>query len=121
MEKAAIITLILFLFFFLHSTSDYSVDAEASEAATWCVAKPSTDNAVLNENIQYACSIVDCSELQPPNGKCFHPDNLLFHASAAMNIYYQANGRKIWTCYFNNTGLITITDPSTDGCSFWQG
>lgn len=79
---------------------------------TWCVAKPSTDNAVLNENIQYACSIVDCRELQPPNGKCFFPNNILFHASAAMNIYYQVNGRKTWTCYFNNTGLITVTDPS---------
>ncbi|KAK1584478.1 hypothetical protein Q3G72_033349 [Acer saccharum] len=77
---------------------------------TWCVAKPSTDEASLLANINYACSQVDCRILQK-GCSCFSPDNLINHASIAMNLYYQAKGRNHWNCDFKCSGLIVITNP----------
>ncbi|XP_073110454.1 major pollen allergen Ole e 10 isoform X1 [Elaeis guineensis] len=78
---------------------------------TWCVAKPSSDDATLLANINYACSQVDCSIIQR-GCPCFFPDNLISHASIAMNLYYQCRGRNNWNCHFKNSGLVTTTDPS---------
>ncbi|KAJ4765515.1 Carbohydrate-binding X8 domain superfamily protein [Rhynchospora pubera] len=84
---------------------------------TWCIAKPSTDEATLLGNLNYACSQVDCSVLQ--RGKpCFNPDNLISHASLAMNLYYQSRGRNAWNCNFKNSALVVLTDPSYGGCVF---
>ncbi|CAH1444609.1 unnamed protein product [Lactuca virosa] len=84
---------------------------------TWCVAKPSSTDTMLLNNIQYACSQVDCKILQK-GGACYSPDSLINHASIAMNIYYQCKGRNTWNCNFGSTGLITITDPSYGGCQY---
>ncbi|XP_064943076.1 glucan endo-1,3-beta-D-glucosidase isoform X1 [Musa acuminata AAA Group] len=84
---------------------------------TWCVAKPSSDEATLLGNINYACSQVDCSVLQ--RGRtCFYPDNLMSHASIAMNLYYQSRGRNPWNCFFKNSGLVVATDPSYGSCGY---
>ncbi|KAG6506442.1 glucan endo-1,3-beta-D-glucosidase-like [Zingiber officinale] len=84
---------------------------------TWCVAKPSSDEATLLANINYACSQVDCTELQ--RGRpCFYPDSLISHASVAMNLYYQSRGRNPWNCFFKNTALVVATDPSYGGCFY---
>jgi hypothetical protein len=42
-------------------------------------------------------------------------ESVASRASVAMNAYYQARGRNSWNCFFNGTGLITITDPSKKG------
>ncbi|XP_072959382.1 major pollen allergen Ole e 10-like [Typha angustifolia] len=84
---------------------------------TWCVAKPSSDDATLLANLNYACSQVDCSVLQK-GCPCFYPDNLISHASIAMNLYYQSRGRNFWNCYFKNSGLIVLTDPSYGSCVY---
>ncbi|XP_039814749.1 major pollen allergen Ole e 10-like isoform X2 [Panicum virgatum] len=78
---------------------------------TWCVAKPSAEAAALQGNLEFACSESDCGAIQGTGG-CTRPDSLLSRASVAMNAYYQARGRNTWNCFFNGTGLITITDPS---------
>ncbi|KAJ3700897.1 hypothetical protein LUZ61_004602 [Rhynchospora tenuis] len=84
---------------------------------TWCIAKPSTDESTLLGNLNYACSQVDCSVLQ--RGKpCFNPDNLISHASLAMNLYYESKGRNAWNCNFKNSALVVLTDPSYGGCVF---
>uniref|UniRef100_A0A5B7BBK7 Putative glucan endo-1,3-beta-glucosidase n=1 Tax=Davidia involucrata TaxID=16924 RepID=A0A5B7BBK7_DAVIN len=75
---------------------------------TWCVAKPSSDQATLTANINYACSQVDCRVLQR-GCPCFSPDNLVNHASIAMNLYYQSRGRNRWNCDFRNSALIVMT------------
>ncbi|XP_066347122.1 glucan endo-1,3-beta-glucosidase 1-like isoform X1 [Miscanthus floridulus] len=63
-------------------------------------------------NLEFACSESDCCAIQGTGG-CARPDEgLLSRASVAMNAYYQARGRNSWNCFFNGTGLITITDPS---------
>lgn len=78
---------------------------------TWCVAKPSSDQATLQANINYACEHVDCSLIKK-GCPCFAPDSLINHASVVMNFYYQCKGRNQWNCHFGGSGLVTITDPS---------
>ncbi|XP_065014775.1 major pollen allergen Ole e 10-like isoform X1 [Musa acuminata AAA Group] len=78
---------------------------------TWCVAKPSADEATLAANLNFACSQVDCSVLQW-GWTCFYPDTLVSHASIAMNLYYQSKGKNYWNCYFKGSALIVTTDPS---------
>lgn len=79
---------------------------------TWCVAKPSSSDAELAANIQFACSqVTDCKAIQE-GGQCFYPNTPINHASMVMNIYYQAMSRNPWNCNFRASGLITQTDPS---------
>uniref|UniRef100_U5FZT0 X8 domain-containing protein n=2 Tax=Populus trichocarpa TaxID=3694 RepID=U5FZT0_POPTR len=89
----------------------------ANEQRTWCVAKPSSDQATLLANINYACSHVDCQILQK-GYPCFSPDSLISHASIAMNLYYQRKGRNHWNCDFRDSGLIVKTDPSYSNCIY---
>ncbi|CAM8991978.1 unnamed protein product [Rhodiola kirilowii] len=84
---------------------------------TWCVAKPSSDPATLQNNINYACAHVDCQILHK-GCPCNSPDNLFNHASIAMNLYYQCKGRNPWNCHFSNSALVTITDPSYGACNY---
>lgn len=78
---------------------------------TWCVARPSSDQATLLANINYACSHVDCRIMQK-GCPCFYPDSLISHASIAMSLYYHSQGKNQWNCDFRGSGLIVITDPS---------
>ncbi|KAI5662255.1 hypothetical protein M9H77_21578 [Catharanthus roseus] len=79
---------------------------------TWCVAKPSSDEATLRANINYACSQVDCNSILKDGCPCFLPHLLINHASIAMNLYYQSRGRNHWNCYFGNSALVVTTDPN---------
>ncbi|WOK99258.1 major pollen allergen Ole e 10 [Canna indica] len=103
----------LLLFFFLLSLFPGGTVtlAQAQGHRRWCVAKPSSDDATLTANLNFACSHVDCGVLRV-GGECFFPNSLISHASLAMNIYYQSMGRNYWNCYFNNSALIAETDPS---------
>ncbi|KAJ0962615.1 hypothetical protein J5N97_027737 [Dioscorea zingiberensis] len=87
------------------------------EQKSWCVPKPSADNATLWENLNFACAEVDCLVLQKDQ-PCYYPFTMRSHASVAMNIYYQVNGRNNWTCDFKGSGLTVITDPSFDKCTY---
>ncbi|BAT74119.1 hypothetical protein VIGAN_01171900 [Vigna angularis var. angularis] len=92
----------------------YGLEAQKS----WCVAKPSSSDSTLENNIQYACSILgDCKMIQP-GGSCFDPNNLLNHASVVMNQYYAFSGGNGWNCYFAGSGLIAVSDPSYDNCKY---
>ncbi|KAE8683728.1 pentatricopeptide repeat-containing protein [Hibiscus syriacus] len=84
---------------------------------SWCVAKPSSDQATLLANINFACSQVDCRVMRK-GCPCFSPDNLMNHASIAMNLYYQSKGRNKWNCDFRGSGLIVITNPSYADCIY---
>ncbi|EYU26284.1 hypothetical protein ABFS82_08G195200 [Erythranthe guttata] len=108
-----VIHLLLLLISFISARNIGSANAQK----TWCVVKPSSDEVVLQQNIAYACSNVDCAIIQN-GGACFIPDNLMNHASIAMNLYYQAKGRNTWDCSFGNSGLIVFTDPSYGGCIY---
>ncbi|KAJ7968890.1 glucan endo-1,3-beta-glucosidase-like [Quillaja saponaria] len=85
---------------------------------TWCVAKPSTIDAELSSNIEYACNqLRDCYLIQE-GGSCYNPNTLINHASVVMNLYYQSNGRNNWNCDFRGSGLIVGTDPSYGACKY---
>ncbi|KAG5029211.1 Glucan endo-1,3-beta-D-glucosidase [Glycine soja] len=85
---------------------------------SWCVAKPSTSDVALNDNIQYGCiALGDCKMIQP-GGSCFYPNTLLNHASVVMNQYYAANGRNTWNCFFSGSGLFVVSDPSYANCTY---
>ncbi|XP_020595655.1 major pollen allergen Ole e 10-like [Phalaenopsis equestris] len=84
---------------------------------TWCVANPSAKEVDLQNNIDFACSKIDCSLIQY-DGLCFFPDTNISHASVAMNLYYQSNGRNSWNCYFGGSGLLVTTDPSYGTCKY---
>lgn len=77
----------------------------------WCIANHVTDNERLQKNIDFACSIVNCGIIMK-GGSCYDPNISLNHASVAMNLYYQAQGRHYWNCNFESSGLITVVDPS---------
>eukprot|EP00249_Psilotum_nudum_P036855 c8884_g1_i1 orf=136-603(-) len=85
----------------------------------WCIGKPAAQDMYLFRNIQYACGegAVDCSAIQP-GGACYTPNTMIAHASYAMNMFYQKNGRNWWTCHFNDTGLLVFTDPSFGKCIY---
>eukprot|EP00250_Pteridium_aquilinum_P014324 c21915_g1_i1 orf=72-524(+) len=85
----------------------------------WCVGKPAAEDLYLRRNIDYACGEggVDCRLIQE-GGTCFLPNSPIAHASYAMNLYYQKNGRNWWNCHFNNTGLVVFTDPSFGNCKY---
>ncbi|PKA55580.1 Glucan endo-1,3-beta-D-glucosidase [Apostasia shenzhenica] len=105
------------LFLLLLSPNLGRVHGSGQEQKTWCVAKPSSDDSALENNINFACSQVDCSILQS-GYPCFNPDKLISHASVAMNLYYQAKGRNYWNCYFSDSALTVTTDPSYGSCAY---
>ncbi|CAA0818513.1 Carbohydrate-binding X8 domain superfamily protein [Striga hermonthica] len=87
----------------------------------YCVAKPSTSDEALLENIDYVCreqGIKGCETFQKDSNPCYSPNTPVNHASQAMNLYYQAKGRHDFNCDFKDTGLITITPPSYGGCYY---
>ncbi|KAL2331253.1 hypothetical protein Fmac_018834 [Flemingia macrophylla] len=107
--------LLLFLIFLSLSSAGNLIMVNGQK--TWCVAKPSSDQATLLANLNYACSQVDCRILQR-GCPCSSPDNLMNHASIAMNLYYQSRGRNHWNCDFRGSGLVVITDPSYGNCIY---
>ncbi|XP_022718060.1 glucan endo-1,3-beta-D-glucosidase-like [Durio zibethinus] len=113
MAKVAALSLFFLLLSFISGGTSMMVNGQK----TWCVAKPSSDQATLLANINYACSQVDCRVLQR-GCPCFSPDNLMNHASIAMNLYYQSKGRNTWNCDFKGSGLIVVTNPSYATCIY---
>ncbi|XP_055823999.1 glucan endo-1,3-beta-D-glucosidase-like [Solanum dulcamara] len=108
---------ILTLFFLLLSYFSAGIVTVADGQKTWCVAKPSSDETTLNQNLIYACSNVDCTILKE-GCPCFTPTNLMNHASIAMNLFYQSKGRNPWNCHFGNSALVVLTDPSYGSCIY---
>ncbi|KAI3827076.1 hypothetical protein L1987_01139 [Smallanthus sonchifolius] len=108
-----------FLFFFLVISDGILgyAKGQAPGQGAWCVAKPSASDEELQNNINYACTYVDCKMIRP-GGSCYEPQKLVNKASVAMNLYYQTNGRNYWNCDFKASGIIAVTDPSYGGCKY---
>ncbi|KAK9165980.1 hypothetical protein Scep_001171 [Stephania cephalantha] len=78
----------------------------------WCVAKPGVPMATLQVALDYACGAgADCEEIRP-QGRCYHPDTVVAHASYAFNNYWQKKKRIGATCDFGGTAMIISSDPS---------
>ncbi|KAE9592321.1 putative glucan endo-1,3-beta-D-glucosidase [Lupinus albus] len=85
---------------------------------SWCIAKYTTNDTQLMNNILYACDVLDNCKMIQQGGSCFIPDILLNHASVVMNEYYAKKGRNPWNCYFSDSGLISNTEPSYGSCKY---
>ncbi|KAD3337828.1 hypothetical protein E3N88_33349 [Mikania micrantha] len=107
----------LFFFFIISGGILKTAKGQAPGQGAWCVAKPSTSDEELQNNIDYACTYVDCRIIRP-GGSCYEPQKLVNKASVAMNLYYQANGRNYWNCDFKSSGIIAVTDPSYGDCKY---
>ncbi|KAG9459926.1 hypothetical protein H6P81_004434 [Aristolochia fimbriata] len=86
---------------------------------TWCIAKPPTSDAKLEDNINFSCteSGMNCDPIHM-GGDCYEPYTLVSHASVAMNIYYKCHQQQPNACFFNGTGIIVQDDPSYGTCRF---
>ncbi|KAK8962432.1 Glucan endo-1,3-beta-D-glucosidase [Platanthera guangdongensis] len=81
---------------------------------TWCVANPATSEGDLQNSIQFVCSSTDCSLIQYGSA-CFDLQTISFHASVAMNLYYQSVGKNSWNCYFGGLWHFCV-----DSCRLWK-
>ncbi|KAG8367400.1 hypothetical protein BUALT_Bualt16G0068000 [Buddleja alternifolia] len=86
----------------------------------WCVLNPRVekdmDKQELARNIDYACSLSDCTALGY-GSSCNHL-NVKGNASYAFNMYYQLKNQNEWDCDFSGLGMVTDNDPSDDKCRF---
>lgn len=84
----------------------------------WCVLNPKIKDfeAELPRNIDYACSLSDCTALGY-GSSCSHL-TLQGNASYAFNMYYQLKDQNEWDCDFSGLAVITNVDPSDSRCRF---
>lgn len=75
--------------------------------------KAGVTDVQLQANLDYACGKggIDCGPIQP-GGACFEPNTLLSHATYAMNLLYQTNGKHAWDCDFSKTATLSSKNPS---------
>nr|GEW66844.1 glucan endo-1,3-beta-D-glucosidase-like [Tanacetum cinerariifolium] len=109
---------LLLLFFIVLSGGMLGIaKGQAPGQGAWCVAKPSATDQELRNNIEFACSFVNCNMIQS-GGTCYEPQTLISQASVAMNLYYQKEGRNFWNCNFRNSAIISVIDPSFGDCKY---
>ncbi|KGN55016.1 glucan endo-1,3-beta-D-glucosidase [Cucumis sativus] len=112
-KPAASLSFLLLFLSFLSGRDLLALNAQK----TWCIPKPSSDQATLLANINYACAQVDCRIMQK-GCPCSYPDTLINRAAIAMSLYYHSKGKNQWNCDFRGSGLMVITDPSYGNCIY---
>jgi exo-beta-1,3-glucanase (GH17 family) len=87
--------------------------ANATNGATWCVAKAGASNSSLSAGINWACGQgkANCSAIQQGQA-CYLPNTFQNHASYAYNSYFFLTAGNKASCDFNATATITSTNPS---------
>ncbi|CAN1175020.1 PLASMODESMATA CALLOSE-BINDING PROTEIN 3 [Linum perenne] len=81
-------------------------------SGSWCVAKPTVSDTVLQRALDYACGTgADCKMIQP-TGPCFQPNTVSAHSSFAFNSYWQKGKAAGGSCDFGGTAMIVTIDPS---------
>ncbi|XP_042480766.1 glucan endo-1,3-beta-glucosidase 8-like [Macadamia integrifolia] len=83
----------------------------------WCVLdKKSTNMGAVPKNVDYACSLADCTPLEP-GSSCSQLDKN-GKISYAYNIYFQMQAQDVQACDFEGTATITKVNASQNGCLF---
>lgn len=87
-------------------------------AKKWCILNLQASELLylLPDNIDYACSLSDCTALGY-GSSCNHLTGQ-GNASYAFNMYYQMNNQKEWACDFLGLAIVTDRDPSDEKCRF---
>jgi len=86
---------------------------QCSESNWVCNAITNSTNADLQNALNYACSYVDCTAIQPGGGS-YYPNTLLAHCNWAFNQYFQTYKLQggYNSCYFG--GVAQLVPPSSD-------
>ncbi|XP_008777062.1 glucan endo-1,3-beta-glucosidase 4-like isoform X2 [Phoenix dactylifera] len=89
------------------------------QGLVFCVANSSADTDALTLGLNWACGpgSANCSAIQPGQ-PCYEANDLAAVASYAYNDYYQRMKANGGTCDFNNTAMLTTSDPSHGLCIF---
>ena len=83
----------------------------------WCMFNPDTqDLSKLADNINYACSLADCTALG--YGSSCNNLDANGNASYAFNMYYQTQDQNDLACNFEGLARLTTTNISTPTCNF---
>ncbi|XP_024021482.1 glucan endo-1,3-beta-glucosidase 5 [Morus notabilis] len=85
----------------------------------WCVANPSRDLSNVENHMQLACGMADCTTLNY-GGSC-NGIGAKGNISYAFNSYYQLQNQNVRSCNFNGLGMVTFLDPSVGECRFLVG
>lgn len=85
----------------------------------WCVANPSRDLSDVENHMQLACGMADCTTLNY-GGSC-NGIGVKGNISYAFNSYYQLQNQNVRSCDFDGLGLVTFLDPSVGECRFLVG
>ncbi|CAN6909825.1 unnamed protein product [Brassica oleracea var. botrytis] len=111
-------SLLLVIFIILSVIAVHHLPVASSKQ--WCIANSTATDAELMLNIYLGCEhkFVNCKPIYP-GGSCFDPDTLISHASFVMNAFFQLHNRTKEFCGYNNTGIITTTDPSYGSCVYY--
>ncbi|KAK8938991.1 Glucan endo-1,3-beta-glucosidase 8 [Platanthera zijinensis] len=84
----------------------------------WCVMRPGVnDMSTFAGNIDYACSMADCTPLAY-GGSCNGLGDVKANASYAFNIYFQTQDQDVRACDFQGLAMITTRNASRKGCLF---
>ncbi|XP_010475784.1 PREDICTED: PLASMODESMATA CALLOSE-BINDING PROTEIN 4-like [Camelina sativa] len=94
-------------------------NSPSASGQSWCVAKPGASQTSLQQALDYACGIADCSQIQQ-GGNCYSPISLQSHASFAFNSYYQKNPSP-QSCDFGGAASLVSANPSTGSCIYQTG
>ncbi|EOA38015.1 hypothetical protein CARUB_v10009486mg, partial [Capsella rubella] len=94
-------------------------NSPSASGQSWCVAKPGASQTSLQQALDYACGIADCSQIQQ-GGNCYSPISLQSHASFAFNSYYQKNPSP-QSCDFGGAASLVSSNPSTGSCIYQTG
>ena len=94
------------------NTVSHAVTDAPGVGGSFCVAISNADQNELLAGLNWACGPggANCSAIQP-GGPCYS-NSLSALASYAYNDYYQRTQANGGTCNFNNTAVLTATDPS---------
>lgn len=90
-----------------------SATTKSSSDLVFCLANSRADPNAVKKGLDWACGpgLANCTAIQPGQ-PCFEQGNLITLASFAYNDYYQKARGNGGTCNFDNTAIITTTDPS---------
>ncbi|KAL5708668.1 hypothetical protein ACHQM5_019435 [Ranunculus cassubicifolius] len=83
----------------------------------WCVFNPrANDLTKLGDNINYACSLSDCTSLG--YGSSCNTLDAQGNASYAFNMYFQAQSQAYGSCNFDGMAMRTTQNLSQGSCNF---
>ncbi|KAG6536915.1 hypothetical protein ZIOFF_001993 [Zingiber officinale] len=96
-----------------------SAATKSSGDLVFCVANSRADPIAVKKGLDWACGpgLANCTAIQPGQ-PCYEQGNLIALASYAYNDYYQKARVNGGTCNFDNSAIITTTDPSKFSSEF---